>query len=136
MENINENREPEFLDFNIKATETDMRTMAILFGGEIYENLNSEDPFIKIDAGIQTMFASSHMLFRMAALLKEAIKVDPIIANKFNELAMVFAQAAKTLLDKNEESFQEGIFNELSNDDLKPIIDVLKNINVELPEGL
>ena len=39
MENINENQEPEFLDFNIKATETDMRTMAILFGGEIYEIL-------------------------------------------------------------------------------------------------
>ena len=132
----NTSYEPNFQKYTIEAEETDMRTISVLFGGEILDRLNSEDAFTKIDAQIESMFASSHMLFRLAALNKETLNVDTDIAKTFNKLALIFAKVAKDLLDKNEEAYKEGLFNQLTKEDLKPIMDILNNIEVELPEGL
>ena len=127
---------PEMQRYTIEATEVDIKTMSTLFGGEIYDRLKAEDQFTQIDATIETLFATSHMLFRLAVLNKEALNANDQIAKTFNKLALVFAKVGKDLLDKNDEVFEEGLFNNLTKDDLDPIMEVLNNIDVDLPEGL
>lgn len=126
----------ELNSYTLNATEVDMRTIHTIFGAEILTALNDKDPFKKIDAGINTLFASSHVLFRMSLLLKEAIKTNDVIPKKLNSMALALAKAGKVLLDKNEASFEEGIFNELTDEDIEPIIKILDSIEVDLPEGL
>ena len=123
-------------EYNIQATEIDMRTIAAVFGTSIQERLASEDKFEQIDARIETLFATSHILLRLSLLNKEALNVNDKVGITLNKLALVYAEVAKNLLDKNDASFEEGIFNELTKEDLDPIMDVLNNINVDLPEGL
>jgi hypothetical protein len=113
-----------------------MRTIAAVFGTTIQERLASEDKFEQIDARIETLFATSHILLRLSLLNKDALNVNNKIGITLNKLALVYAEVAKNLLDKNDSSFEEGIFNELTEEDLQPIMDVLNNIDVELPEGL
>lgn len=120
--------------YTIEATETDMRTIETIFGEKQYLNLDAEDPFTKIDASINVMFASSHVLLRVAALLNKC--PNPEVSKSISKLSLVFAMVGKNLLEKNDGSFEEGIFNELTTEDIQPILDILNGINIELPEGL
>ena len=123
-------------EYNIQATEIDMRTIAAVFGTSIQERLASEDKFEQIDARIESLFATSHILYRLAVLNREALKGTNQIDKTLNNLALAYAKVAKDLLDKNDMVYEEGIFNDLKDEDLKPIIDILNNIEVTLPEGL
>ena len=135
---INEINNEEFKmeNYSIQATEMDMRTISAIFGGELIEKFKSSEPFEQIDARIESLFATSHILYRLAVLNREALKGTNQIDKTLNNLALAYAKVAKDLLDKNDMVYEEGIFNDLKEEGLKPIIDILNNIEVTLPEGL
>lgn len=123
--------QPALIEYSIKATPEDMRTIAYLFGEQIplaFEHGNQEE---KINASIAAMFSSSDAMMRIGSLMKVALP-NPVIASKLYELAMVFAHVGSKLIKDDETNRDQP----LTEDELKPILDLLSSIDIALPEEL
>ena len=108
-----------------------MRTIAYLFGEQIplaFEQGTQEE---KINASIAAMFSSSDAMMRIGSLMKVALP-NPVIASKLYELAMVFAHVGSKLIKDDETNRDQP----LTEDELKPILDLLSSIDIALPEEL
>ena len=131
-ENVeNEPQEPALIEYSIKATPEDMRTIAYLFGEQIplsFQNGSEEE---KINASIAAMFSSSDAMMRIGSLMKVVLP-NPVIASKLYELAMVFAHVGSKLI-KDDETNRDELLTE---DELQPILDLLVSIDITLPEEL
>lgn len=124
-------QEPALIEYSIKATPEDMRTIAYLFGEQIplaFEQGTQEE---KINASIAAMFSSSDAMMRIGSLMKVALP-NPVIASKLYELAMVFAHVGSKLIKDDETNRDQP----LTEDELKPILDLLSSIDIALPEEL
>ena len=123
--------QPTLIEYSIKATPEDMRTIAYLFGEQIplaFEHGTQEE---KINASIAAMFSSSDAMMRIGSLMKVALP-NPVIASKLYELAMVFAHVGSKLIKDDETNRDQP----LTEDELKPILDLLSSIDIALPEEL
>ena len=123
--------QPTLIEYSIKATPEDMRTIAYLFGEQIplaFEQGTQEE---KINASIAAMFSSSDAMMRIGSLMKVALP-NPVIASKLYELAMVFAHVGSKLIKDDETNRDQP----LTEDELKPILDLLSSIDIALPEEL
>lgn len=123
--------QPALIEYSIKATPEDMRTIAYLFGEQIplaFEHGTQEE---KINASIAAMFSSSDAMMRIGSLMKVALP-NPVIASKLYELAMVFAHVGSKLIKDDETNRDQP----LTEDELKPILDLLSSIDIALPEEL
>ena len=130
IENTQE-EQPALIEYSIKATPEDMRTIAYLFGEQIplaFEQGTQEE---KINASIAAMFSSSDAMMRIGSLMKVALP-NPVIASKLYELAMVFAHVGSKLIKDDETNRDQP----LTEDELKPILDLLSSIDIALPEEL
>lgn len=130
IENTQE-EQPALIEYSIKATPEDMRTIAYLFGEQIplaFEHGTQEE---KINASIAAMFSSSDAMMRIGSLMKVALP-NPVIASKLYELAMVFAHVGSKLIKDDETNRDQP----LTEDELKPILDLLSSIDIALPEEL
>lgn len=126
-----EKEQPTLIEYSIKATPEDMRTIAYLFGEQIplaFEHGAQEE---KINASIAAMFSSSDAMMRIGSLMKVALP-NPVIASKLYELAMVFAHVGSKLIKDDETNRDQP----LTEDELKPILDLLSSIDIALPEEL
>lgn len=129
--NQNEQQEPVLMEYSIKATPEDMRTIAYLFGEQIQLSFQNGTQEEKINASIAAMFSSSDAMMRIGSLMKVALP-NPVIASKLYELAMVFAHVGSKLIKDDETNRDQP----LTEDELKPILDLLSSIDIALPEEL
>ena len=123
--------QPTLIEYSIKATPEDMRTIAYLFGEQIPLAFEHGTPEEKINASIAAMFYSSDAMMRIGSLMKVALP-NPVIASKLYELAMVFAHVGSKLIKDDETNRDQP----LTEDELKPILDLLSSIDIALPEEL
>lgn len=129
--NQNEQQEPVLMEYSIKATPEDMRTIAYLFGEQIQLSFQNGTQEEKINASIAAMFSSSDAMMRIGSLMKVALP-NPTIASKLYEMAMVFAHVGSKLIKDDETNRDQP----LTEDELKPILDLLSSIDIALPEEL
>ncbi len=131
MENNQEQQEPVLMEYNIKATPEDMRTIAYLFGEQIQLSFQNGSDEEKVNASIAAMFSSSDAMMRIGSLMRVALP-NPTIASKLYEMAMVFAHVGSKLI-KDDETNRDQLLTE---EELQPILDLLASIDITLPEEL
>ncbi len=134
MENNQDNQEqqePVLMEYNIKATPEDMRTIAYLFGEQIQLSFQNGSDEEKVNASIAAMFSSSDAMMRIGSLMRVALP-NPTIASKLYEMAMVFAHVGSKLI-KDDETNRDQLLTE---EELQPILDLLASIDITLPEEL
>lgn len=129
--NQNEQQEPVLMEYNIKATPEDMRTIAYLFGEQIQLSFQNGSDEEKVNASIAAMFSSSDAMMRIGSLMRVALP-NPTIASKLYEMAMVFAHVGSKLI-KDDETNRDQLLTE---EELQPILDLLASIDITLPEEL
>lgn len=130
-ENNQEQQEPVLMEYNIKATPEDMRTIAYLFGEQIQLSFQNGSDEEKVNASIAAMFSSSDAMMRIGSLMRVALP-NPTIASKLYEMAMVFAHVGSKLI-KDDETNRDQLLTE---EELQPILDLLASIDITLPEEL
>lgn len=126
-----EQQEPVLMEYNIKATPEDMRTIAYLFGEQIQLSFQNGSDEEKVNASIAAMFSSSDAMMRIGSLMRVALP-NPTIASKLYEMAMVFAHVGSKLI-KDDETNRDQLLTE---EELQPILDLLASIDITLPEEL
>lgn len=129
--NQNEQQEPVLMEYSIKATPEDMRTIAYLFGEQIQLSFQNGSDEEKVNASIAAMFSSSDAMMRIGSLMRVALP-NPTIASKLYEMAMVFAHVGSKLI-KDDETNRDQLLTE---EELQPILDLLASIDITLPEEL
>lgn len=126
-----QNNEQVLMEYTIKSTPEDMRAIAYLFGDQIQNAFISGSEEEKINASIAAMFSTSDAIMRAGTLMKAALP-NPLIASKLYELAMVFAHVGSKLIKDDETNRDQP----LTEEEIKPILDLLSSIDIDLPAEL
>ena len=125
------NQEEDFDSFCI--AEEDINVVGNLFGGRIQGILASSKttPEEKESARIESLVAATVGLLKIANILEVSCK-NPTISQFLYKQSHIMGTIAYKLIEEESSSIDEGI----SEETLQPILDLLANVNVELPDDL
>ena len=125
--------------YQIQATQEDMQTISMLFGGSI--QAISDDPSapveVKLQNNINGLFTSSEGMFRVCEILNSVLKHTPntnIIVQSISSMAVVLAHIANKLAyDENYNTQNEYKIPEI---ELEPLMNIINLVNINLPDEL
>lgn len=120
--------------YTIEATEQDMLAIDILFGSSVPAGLEKAgNDQVKVTRHtIDGLFGASNGIMRSALLLKYVAGNKPEIFISLLAIADAISSVGESLANRFEEDEKAS----LNVEELQPIIDILSQIHIDLPEEL
>lgn len=123
--------------YAIEATEQDMMAINILFGNSVpvgIETATNQKDFQQVTQHtIDGLFGAANGIMRSALLLKYVAGNKPEIFVSLLAIADAISTVGEDLANKFEQDIK---ISELSDEELQPIIDIISQIHIDLPEEL